>query len=115
MFVEHVHRNLGHLGRECVLAHVRLQVHIVAGNALIKEVIRKCIICRRVQGKPSEQIMSDLPPDRLACDVPPFTNVGTDYFGPFLVSRGRARCREKRYGVIFTCLVSRAVHIEQRY
>ena len=41
---------------------------------------------------------------------PPFTNAGIDFFGPFYVKRGRGQ--EKKYGVVFSCLVTRAVHIE---
>lgn len=54
--------------------------------------------------------MASLPEDRLIPDHPPFTNVGMDYFGPFEVKRGRVIV--KRYGVLFTCLTIRAVHIE---
>ena len=60
--------------------------------------------------------MSNLPKARLAINQPPFTNTGIDYFGPLTVKQGR-RTRStdgtsKRYGAIFTCLSTRAVHIE---
>ncbi|XP_060784581.1 uncharacterized protein LOC132891138 [Neoarius graeffei] len=55
-------------------------------------------------------MMSDLPQERLQPDLPPFTNTGVDYFGPFMVKRGRSLV--KRYGVLFTCMTSRAIHIE---
>ena len=53
--------------------------------------------------------MADLPTDR-TIDEPPFTNCGVDMFGPFLIKEGRKDL--KRYGALFTCLSSRAVHIE---
>lgn len=54
--------------------------------------------------------MADLPECRLLLDDPPFTTVGMDYFGPFLVRKEGAQV--ERYGVIFTCLAVRAVLLE---
>lgn len=54
--------------------------------------------------------MASLPEDRLIPDKPPFTYVGIDYFGPLEVKQGRSRV--KRYGYLFTCLTTRAVHVE---
>ena len=54
--------------------------------------------------------MADLPRSRVTPDQPPFTCVGIDYFGPFLVRQKRSLV--KRYGAIFTCLALRAVHLE---
>ena len=53
--------------------------------------------------------MADLPVERIT-EAPPFTYCGIDYFGPYLIKEGRKEL--KRYGVIFTCMASRALHIE---
>lgn len=53
--------------------------------------------------------MADLPEGRVSCE-PPFSYCGVDLFGPFYVKEGRKEL--KRYGVVFTCLSSRATHLE---
>eukprot|EP00112_Aurelia_sp_Birch-Aquarium-sp1_P002491 Seg1276.8 transcript_id=Seg1276.8/GoldUCD/mRNA.D3Y31 product="hypothetical protein" protein_id=Seg1276.8/GoldUCD/D3Y31 len=56
-----------------------------------------------------EQRMADLPSDRIQ-EAPPFTYCAVDYFGPFYIKEKRKEL--KRYGCLFTCLMSHAVHIE---
>ena len=53
--------------------------------------------------------MADLPKDRFE-EAPPFTYCAVDMFGPFTVRVKRSDM--KRYGAMFTCLASRAVHIK---
>jgi hypothetical protein len=57
--------------------------------------------------------MRDLPEARIT-ESRPFTNVGTDYCGPFYIKerRHRNRSKVKVYVAIFICLATRAVHIE---
>ena len=115
VFLEYIHRKSGHFGKEYMLSQIRSTLHLVGATSLIKKILNKCIPCRKVHGKTSTQFMANLPAERLDDTLPPFSNTGTDYFGPISVSRGRGRCKEKRYGVIFTCLVSRAIHLEIAY
>ena len=58
--------------------------------------------------------MADLPFDRLD-PAPPFSYVGLDVFGPWTITTRKTRGGEansKRWALLITCLVVRAVHIE---
>ena len=79
-------------------------------NRAVKSLIAKCIICRHLSRSICQQKMADLPRERLSQEPPPFTNCGIDMFGPILVKEDRKEM--KRYECLFTCLSSRAIHIE---
>ena len=54
--------------------------------------------------------MSNLPKERVTPNKSPFSTVGIDYFGPLMIKQRRGQV--KRYGCLFTCFTTRAVHIE---
>ena len=110
LIIRKVHERLGHAGRNHVLAELRNKYWIIKGNSAVRSVLNKCVFCRRTNGMVQEQKMADLPSFRTDNVSPPFFHTGVDYFGPFVVKDG---CKEvKRYGVLFTCMSSRAVHLE---
>ena len=113
LILRHIHEQLGHGARNHVLSQLQERFWIVNANSAARKVISKCVVCRRVRGRIGEQKMADLPKERLEADLPPFSNVGVDYFGPYVTKRGRSLV--KRYGVIFTCMSSRAVHLEMAH
>ncbi|XP_069128774.1 uncharacterized protein [Argopecten irradians] len=110
LLIRDAHKACGHLGKNTVLAFLRQQYWIIGVRTRLKSILSKCVICRKYRAPRCQQKMADLPEERLASDEPPFSRVGMDFFGPFELKRGRSIV--KRYGVIFTCLVTRAVHLE---
>lgn len=65
----------------------------------------------------SKQV-ADLPRETIVADLPPFTNIAMDDFGPVDVKRGRNIV--KQHGVIFTCQANEddsmcSFHLEAAY
>ena len=113
LIIMHYHKASGHSGLEYTLSLVRERYWIVNARANVRKITHSCFDCKRRQAPVLQQKMASLPEDRITPNKPPFTYVGVDCFGPFLVRRGRSMA--KRYGVLFTCLVTRAIHIEVAY
>ncbi|XP_038106744.1 uncharacterized protein LOC119766334 [Culex quinquefasciatus] len=81
-------------------------------HSLARQVIHECISCFKSKPKVIEQIMADLPAERVN-PAPPFLHVGVDYCGPFLVSYPNRRAKPvKCYVAVFVCLAVKAVHLE---
>ena len=110
LLIKNTHIQLGHAGRQHVLSTLREKFWVINPNSAVRRELLNCVECKRNFSATCAQKMAPLPAERLTLDKPVFTWVGLDYFGPFFTRHGRSN--NKRYGVMFTCLGTRAVHIE---
>lgn len=99
-----------HANNETVVNNLRQQYSILHLRPTVRSVASKCQFCRIKRAQPAVPPIGELPLDRLQHHRPPFSCVGLDYFGPLEVTVKRSR--EKRYVALFTCLVTRAIHLE---
>ncbi|XP_025767154.1 uncharacterized protein LOC112848179 [Oreochromis niloticus] len=115
LLIKHYHEQVEHQGCTITEGAIRAAgIWIVGGKRCVSTVLRGCVTCRQLRGKREKQKMSDLPQERLSTS-PPFTYTGVDIFGPWAVIARRTRggmAQSKRWAVLFTCMSTRAVHIE---
>ena len=110
LLISWCHQKNAHSGRNMTLNEIRSSGYwVMQGSSAVKKMVPRYLTCRSLRGRVGEQIMADLPHDRLK-EEPQFTHCGVDIFGPFLIKERRNTL--KRYGALFTCLASRAIHIE---
>ncbi|KAL2093214.1 hypothetical protein ACEWY4_010526 [Coilia grayii] len=110
LIIQRADRDLCHPGSERLFAELRRKYWILRGREAVKRHQHSCPDCQRWRAKPTVPQMADLPPARLRLMKPPFFSTGVDCFGPFNVRVGRRT--EKRWGILFKCLTTRAVHID---
>ena len=80
------------------------------GRETVKRVLKRCVVCKKIEGK---VIQSPREPSLPSCRVseePPFTNTGIDFAGPLFVKENHETI--KSYICLFTCASTRAVHLE---
>nr|XP_013189931.1 unnamed protein product [Amyelois transitella] len=110
LIVKNYHVQAQHSYNELVVNELRQKYWVLNLRPTVRTVASQCLVCRIRKAKPVPPRLGDLPEERLTHHKRPFTVCGVDLFGPIEVTVGRQR--PKRYGVLFTCLTVRAVHIE---
>ena len=115
LLMEQAHRQTIHGGRDSTLAKFRHKFWTPHGSQVASAAVHSCQLCKLRIPKLLSQRMGLLPTER-SLPSPAFTYTMVDYFGPYPV-RGEVQKRitGKAWGVIFTCLASRAVFIEAVY
>ena len=107
-----MHRKGGHLGSAPTVATIRSKFWVIGVTKLVNALVRKCVLCAIKYKRMAGQIMSPLPVERLK-PSPAFLYIAVDYFGPFVIKgEVQKRVRGKAYGVIITCMNSRAVYVD---
>ncbi|XP_047992726.1 uncharacterized protein LOC125231329 [Leguminivora glycinivorella] len=110
LLILRAHRRSAHIHNEAVINELRQEYWILHLRPTVKSVARNCALCTLRRATPRAQPLGDLPPERLQAYQRPFTHTAQDYMGPMFVTIGRRR--EKRWVCLYTCLVTRAIHLE---
>jgi len=111
--LQHYHQTHHHAGPQLLLSLVREKFWIIRGPDMCSRIVRNCIICHKANPKPVNQLMGQLPEDRVKPSRP-FSHVGIDYCGPFYLClvKGRKPKIIKSYVSVFVCLAVKAIHLE---
>jgi len=115
LIIKECHEQTLHGGTNKVLAELSTKYWIIAAREAIRSWERECMECRRRKTIPLKPLMAPLPTIRTRMSLRAFSHASVDYAGPFITKQGRGKVRQKRYLCLFTCLGTRAVHLEVAY
>uniref|UniRef100_A0A1I8BIW5 Integrase catalytic domain-containing protein n=1 Tax=Meloidogyne hapla TaxID=6305 RepID=A0A1I8BIW5_MELHA len=110
LIIEKIHVELLHSGVDAVLGNFLIKYWSPGARREAKKVVKNCKKCQKINGpKFALPLMPGLPKERLRKSRA-FEAIGVDYLGPSLykIENGKA----KFWIALFTCLSTRAVHLE---
>ena len=108
------HHDVYHCGVQATLCKLWNNYWIVRGLQKVKSILKNCVVCKIIQGKPlAPPKTPSLPSYRVNCNHA-FENTGLDFVGPLYCKGDHSSSGEmyKCYVLLFTCCVTRAVHLE---
>lgn len=108
LIVQFQHKLLKHAGVHTLMSTIRNTYWIIGLRKVAKRVCKECVSCKRFDSRPCSQIAPPLPGLRVKSTLP-FAVTGLDFAGPLFAVDQPAK---KLYILLFTCGVTRAVHLE---
>lgn len=103
------HEKFKHIATESQIAELRSRCWIPQVRQALKTIKAHCNYCKFMNAQPYDQIMAPLPDYRVNPELQPFEVTGIDLLGPLnVISYGRVK---KIYIMIFTCTLTRFVHL----
>ncbi|GBM02321.1 hypothetical protein AVEN_138444-1 [Araneus ventricosus] len=105
LLIRSFHERHFHAGPLLVLSLLRQKYWFVTGRPIVRQEIHNCTLCKRLGAQPCQQLMGNLPSDRITPSRP-FSTVGMDLAGPFLTKSNlpRSKVRFKSYICVIICM-----------
>jgi hypothetical protein len=112
LYIRQAHERVMHSGVKSTLTELRSRFWVVKGRSIVRQILRRCTLCKRFEGQPySAPPPPPLPSFRVE-EAPPFTHTGVDFAGPLYVKKPDNSSTSKAWICIYTCCVTRAVHLD---
>ena len=110
LIVYATHERIHHSGVSSTVTAIRQLYWIPAIRVYVRKLLRRCVTCARLTGKPYR--LPDPPPlPKTRIEDPiPFSVCGVDFTGAMYVREGEGE--RKVYICLFKCATTRAVHLE---
>ena len=112
LIVRESHNRVYHNGVKETLTELRSRFWIIRGRQFVRKIIYRCVVCKKHEGKPYSLPVSPPLPKFRAQRQPPFTSTGVDFAGPIFVKDFKSKSPTKTWIALYTCAVTRALHLE---
>ncbi|EGT53986.1 hypothetical protein CAEBREN_02974 [Caenorhabditis brenneri] len=106
------HEKNAHAPVNYLVAALRSRFWIQAASQLADSVVKTCVNCQKAKNKAFPYPFSRKLPRFRTTPSTPFQHVGLDYLGPLEFIRDDGYKVGKAYCLVYTCLVTRAAHLE---
>ena len=93
------HKRSCHCGVKATIAELRSKFWVPKGRQQVKKVLSKCVVCKKLEGRPSKEPLTAPLPGYRVNKAPPFSNIGVDFAGPLYVRQGKDKMTK-----CFVCL-----------
>ena len=109
LVVRHSHEKVFHGGVKETLTELRSRFWIIKGRYFVRKLLHKCVMCKKIDGKPYTPLLPPPLPTFRVTQSQPFKFTGVDYAGPFYI---RDSHNTKVWICLLTYCATRAVHLE---
>ncbi|UYV78053.1 hypothetical protein LAZ67_15003314 [Cordylochernes scorpioides] len=113
LIIRQCHQEHFHSSFNLTCSILRRTYWIINGRSFVKQILKNCVQCFKVNARPNTQLMGKLPSSRTTY-IRSFARTGVDLAGPILTKPRlpRSRVKLKSYIALFVCFATKAIHLE---